>query len=234
MTTNSANATSEIPLSARVFNSIVLMLVSMIGLIANSLIIVSYGVTRKLRSKTNALVVNLAIANSISCVFLPVIAFSLVTQQVDSPRLDTPCIIAIGVVRVCIGCSVLTVTLIAVNRFVLITKNHGTYKQMFRTKLLRCWYTILWLFPIVVVTVPVIFSSDEFGFDRKRHVCGAKIDNKKTNLYGLIFVTLLIPAPLIVSFYCYIRIYTHIRRHNHQLQRKPTTCEQVEAGSSSR
>lgn len=216
------------------FDSIVLILISFTGILANSLIIVSHAITRKLRSKTNALVVNLAFADVCACFCLPAVAVFLLIETNDfGSNYISPRVIVVGLINMCIECGVLTVTLIAVNRFILITKTNRNFHKMFRKKMLRIWFGILWLVSFCVAAIPIFTGFSNFGVFSNLE-CERNEGGKHSHLiYDIIFVIFLIPIPLAVSLYCYISIYKHIQKHNKQFHHRRETAVTVDETSAS-
>ncbi|KAJ8024590.1 Melatonin receptor type 1C [Holothuria leucospilota] len=231
----SLSTAEEISQSLRTADATILAVASIVGLLGNSLVFISFCLSRKIRSKTNIFVVNLSVADFLTCCFLPVIAWSLLveTDQIDS-KMDTMCGFTTAAVQQLSGCSVLTLTAIAINRYILITKTLPTYKMVYDHKYMLIWLTVTWLFPFLPGIVPLLFGVGHLGFDKDLHACGAKTDNANSHLYDFIFVGILIPGPMLVTIFCYVRIYLYIANHNKHLKQNPAGTRKLRTFNSFR
>ncbi|KAJ8024380.1 Melanopsin [Holothuria leucospilota] len=208
-----------VPKHFRILNSVILITITLVGIFGNTLIFIAYCLSRRLRTKTNIFVINLAVADILTCVCLPVVAFSLLVDvNVDTRSwLDTVCGIDFGATQIFVCSSFLTLAFIAVNRYVLITKSQETYKWLYQRKFILIFISISWLYPTLFVTLPLLFDIGYIGYDENMHACGALTDHPRSYLYDMIIVSNgTLPIAMIV--YSYGQIYLFLKRHNKQMQ----------------
>ena len=80
-TINATSAPYALAYGERVFGAIIVIIVSVVGIFGNSMIILSVIISKKLRTSTNAFVVNLGVADLLTCLFLPWFAVALLGQN---------------------------------------------------------------------------------------------------------------------------------------------------------
>ncbi|KAJ8047113.1 Melatonin receptor type 1C [Holothuria leucospilota] len=216
------NGTAEVevtPQLHRIIHSVLLIAMALVGVCGNTLVFIAFCLSRRLQTKTNIFVVNLAAADILTCVCLPIISLSLLVDEGIHTKswLNTLCAIDIGVIKISLRCSFMMLVFIAVNRYVLITKSQETYKRMFQTKFTVIFLCISWMYPILFVTSQSLSGVIHMGYDVKSHSCNLGSDHHL--LYGtLVFSTIALKITVIA--YCYGRLYLFLRRHNKQMQKE--------------
>ena len=98
---------------------ICLLLMAIIGIVGNVMVILAVMFSRQLQTPMNVFVVNLSVADLLASMTFPAQAFSLLGWVELSTVM---CVLTTLVNITSLGCSLITVTLIAVNRYVIITK----------------------------------------------------------------------------------------------------------------
>lgn len=205
-------------LANRVIIAIILFTVSLTGIFGNSLVIIAVIVSKKLRTSTNIFVANLAIADLLTSLFLPILALSLIVSDA-TPLPDQLCGTAMGFVQVSLGCSLYTLASIAINRLLLITTSVSFYRLLFRRRFMVIWIFITWTVSASITCLPVILDRGELGFDSEYHICGGVSEHRHSALYETIIVCGLYPLPLTIIIVCYAWLFTHIHRHNGKVKR---------------
>ncbi|KAJ8024381.1 G-protein coupled receptor moody [Holothuria leucospilota] len=207
-----------IPKEIRVVLSVIVIAITIIGICGNTLVFIAYCLSRRLQTKTNMFVINLAAADILTCVFLPVIVLSLLLDaNVNTkPWLDTLCAVDTGAIKIFLLSSFATLAFVGVNRYVLITKSRETYKRIYQRKFIFIFLCICWLYPMLCVTLPTVFGFLHFGYDEKIHACREGPDHPRSYVYGtLVFIHIFLPVTMIV--YCYGQIYLFLRHHHKQM-----------------
>ncbi|KAJ8024382.1 G-protein coupled receptor moody [Holothuria leucospilota] len=203
----------------RLVASVVILLSMIAGIVGNTLVVIAFSLSRRLRTKTNVFVVNLATADILTCVSLPVVVLVLLLD-VDMPAenwLNTLCAFNFAVTQIFIGTIFTTLALIAVNRYILITKSKETYKRIFRRKFIFLFLCMSWLYPTLFVVLPLISGIGRIGYNYKVHTCGVRAEHSGSLLYSaIVSSSLTIPTTMII--YCYGGIYLFLRRRNKQMQ----------------
>ncbi|XP_071838564.1 melatonin receptor type 1B-B-like [Apostichopus japonicus] len=235
---NTSTLPEYIPKAVRIADAVILLCISLTGIIGNVLTSVAYILSHKLRTKTNIFVINLAIADFLTCLFLPFVSWSLVKDVVYiEPQFDIICGFVIAAITIFASTSIIFLFSIAVNRYVLITKSHHEYERFYRTRNIAIWLFVSWTYPVLVNLVPLLFGVGHLGFDIKIHACGARTDHEHSHLYDLLVVISFVPMPFLVTV-CYVGIYLHIRRHNRRMVSynlsllKSRSCSQNDPQSS--
>ncbi|KAJ8024387.1 Orexin receptor type 1 [Holothuria leucospilota] len=94
------------------------MAIMLVGVCGNTLIFVAYCLSRRLQTKTNIFVINLAAADILTCACLPITTLAILLDVNVNTRswLDPLCAVDIGAIKISFNCSFTTLTLIALNR----------------------------------------------------------------------------------------------------------------------
>lgn len=191
--------------------------ISLSGLFGNSLVIFAVYVSRKLRNATNVFVVNLAVADLITCFFIIPNVIALLARY-EWPFADWICASSAAILMTCVGVSLYTLGAISINRFILITKTVTEYQKIYGSKRnIVTWLLIVWVVPVLVVNIPIILEVGAVGFNQKYHSCSDLSKTEHEHLYDLIIGLGLFPIPLVTVVVCYIRIYLHVIRHAQKL-----------------
>ncbi|XP_071841667.1 melatonin receptor type 1B-B-like isoform X1 [Apostichopus japonicus] len=201
----------------RILIGCLLILISMSGVFGNALVIFSVYVSRKLRNATNVFVVNLAIADLVSCLGIVSNIIALLSRN-GWPFANWICAVSATTLMTCVGVSLYTLGVISINRFVLITKTIADYQKIFGSKRnIIIWLSFIWIIPVCVVNVPLIIGLGEVGYNQKYHSCSDLSNTEYEHLYDIIIGLGLFPIPLITVIVCYIRIYAHVIKHAQKL-----------------
>ncbi|KAJ8024392.1 Rhodopsin, GQ-coupled [Holothuria leucospilota] len=196
---------------------VIMTAVAVTGIFGNTLLFLAYWLSRRLQTKTNIFVINLATADMLTCVFL---SFSILlgASGLANAWLDSLCAVHMVALFIFTFCSMMTLAFISVNRYVLITKSKDTYERIYRKKFMFFFLCISWLFPILFVTTQLFFGRHVlFGYDKTIQACTTGLGHPRSYLYEkLDLVYIFIVATIIV--YSYGRIYKFLRRHNKKMQ----------------
>ncbi|KAJ8024391.1 Adenosine receptor A2a [Holothuria leucospilota] len=210
-----------VPKHHRILLSVMLMTITLIGISGNTLIFIAYCLSRRLRTKTNAFLINLAAADILTCVFLPAIALPLLldVEVPVQPWLNTLCAVNYVAIWILTSTSIMTLAFIAVNRYILITKSKKTYEQIYKRKFIFAFLCVSWLHPILYVTLQLALGRLlVFGYNEKMHGCTTGLEDPRSYWYDIVdFANITLVITMIV--YCYGRIYLRLRRHNKQMQK---------------
>lgn len=201
----------------RIFISVLLILISLSGIFGNSLVMFAVYISRKLRNATNVFVVNLALADLVSCLCI-IAQFIALLSRNGWPLPEWICTVAATSLMTCVGVSLYTLGVISINRFVLITKTVQDYQKIFGYKRsITIWLSLIWTIPVLVVNVPLVVGFGAVGYNSKYHSCSDLSNTEHEHLYDIIIGLGLFPIPLITVIVCYIRIYFHVIHHAKKL-----------------
>ncbi|XP_072027967.1 G-protein coupled receptor moody-like [Amphiura filiformis] len=192
------------------------LIASILGIIGNSLVILSMFVSRKLRTVTNAFVVNLSIADFITALIIPWNVGILLGHE-EYPIKDWGCAIVSGLQYICTATSLFTLATIAVNRLVLITQPAKTYRYIYSPVCTGIWIAATWFVPFCVIIIPPLAGVGELGTSQKYRLCTHKSRHPLKDTYDYIQVIGCFPVPLITLIVSYSWIYIHLHRHTQKL-----------------
>ncbi|XP_038073309.1 alpha-1D adrenergic receptor-like [Patiria miniata] len=205
----------------RIIIGCVYCLVAVVGFAGNFMVILAVILSRKLQTRTNAFVVNLAVADLVTCSTILFTALALFSMN-GWPLPGLPlivCSVAAGLFYTSLGCSIINLALIAINRFVLITKSSRTYRSVYTPKKIAAMLVFTWGYPALVCCFP-LFGIGKWGYSEKYKACGQDNSHETSDLFSLLGSLLVYPIPLIILFVCYFKIYRHITGHMKKLSGK--------------
>ncbi|XP_071794838.1 melatonin receptor type 1C-like [Asterias amurensis] len=195
----------------RMFLGCVFCLVAVFGLVGNTMVILAVVLSKKLHTRTNVFVVNLATADLISCLTSPFAAVALFSMN-GWPMHDIVCSVSAAIYYITLGCSIMNLTTIAINRYVLIIKSMQTYQAIYTPKKIAAMLVFTWLYPALVCSLP-LFGIGKWGYSDKYKICTQDTSAETSDLFSLLGSVLFYPIPLIILFVCYFKIYRHITSH---------------------
>ncbi|XP_033634223.1 melatonin receptor type 1B-A-like [Asterias rubens] len=211
---------------------------SIIGLVGNSLVIWSVILSKKLRTVTNAFVVNLSVADFWTSLSYPWISVALLSHGSWPMELEVPCVIAAIQLYTGLGASLYTLASIALNRMVLITQTTNTYSCWYTPRKVAVMIATTWVIPCVVTFLPLLLGIGSIGYDPQDNtICSDKDGHPRGPEYNLAQSVGLYPVPMLIVICCYTALYIHLKRHfrkqkkRNSMQGKPSVCGDVEASS---
>lgn len=215
----------------KVIIPIVFGLVSVCGLIGNSLVIFVILTESKMRTTVNLLLLNLALSDIIfSGVCVPFVTYHFSAENWLIG--DVACKLFNFFIYVCVYVTVYTLVGISVVRYMAVVFQHGSSR--IRTKRNICVAVgVLWAV-MLVINCPIIllYRVKQFEF---RNIppylyCGMKDkDTGQKLFFSFFFLTYIIPLTLICTFYILLLRYLRLQRkgssinHNHRSSRKAHT-----------
>ncbi|PIK55947.1 putative alpha-1D adrenergic receptor-like [Apostichopus japonicus] len=213
-TTDSPGFVFEDPLQ-RTILAVFAALVAAIGIPGNILVMVAVSFSKRLQTKTNAFVVNLACSDLTTCLVLP---FQVVALLNDTwPLSEKFCLFIAVVVWVGLGSSIVNLALISFNRFILITKPRGYYDHLYSKRNIILMLASSWVIPILLVTVPPLCGLGGIGYSQRYKICSADSTHPLSEVYSFISSVLVGIPCLIIIVTCYVKIYRFLRAKNREL-----------------
>ncbi|XP_038053933.1 alpha-1D adrenergic receptor-like [Patiria miniata] len=196
----------------RVIVAIMFLIVILLGTVGNSLVILAVILSKKLRTTTNAFVVNLGIADLSTCLVLPW-SFVAILSTNGFPVGEWVCSVTVVIQATSIGCSLYTLAFIGLQRLLLIKRPMTTYRDIYTPRKIAVWLAVTWSIPLLVTIIPPLADVGAVGYDKKYHICGYPSDHPRANAYDLIVVIGYYPIPLITIIVCYVLIWKQLHDH---------------------
>ncbi|XP_072041864.1 melatonin receptor type 1A-like [Amphiura filiformis] len=203
-------------MTQRYIVGIAVLCTSVLGILGNSLVILSVILSKKLRIVSNTFVVNLAISDLCTSLCTPWNAVALLSQNGWPIRLEV-CTVAAGILFVCVGCSLFNLASIAIDRYIVITRLYRVDKTVYPKWVLAIWVALTWIIPFCVFILPPIHGIGGLGYNSKYFSCSQLSSVKTSNTYDIISSVGLYPIPLIIIITSYTTIYCHIYKHTKNL-----------------
>lgn len=197
--------------------------VSITGVIGNTIVLLAVAFSKTLQSACNVFVVNLAVADLLTSLVLPLYVVAFWTEY--RPYLDTLCFISMSVSYTTIGCSIYTLTSISVHRFVLIVNpSKKYYRAITRPGVFVVWISLIWVIPMFLTLFPpVALDIGELSFDANPDACQAHSRHPYSNLYNRVLICAYYPVPLIILLLAYTGILVQVMRHRRRMGNQSTS-----------
>ncbi|XP_071794580.1 alpha-1B adrenergic receptor-like [Asterias amurensis] len=208
------------PYEARVGLVCVWILVSILGLVGNSLVIWSVILSKKLRTVTNAFVVNLSVADFWTSLSYPWISVALLSHGSWPLASEVPCVIAAVQFYTGLGASIYSLASIALNRMVLITQTTNTYSWWYTPRKVAVMIAMTWVIPCIVFFLPPLLGIGSIGYDPQDNTCSDKDGHPRGPEYNLAQSVGLYPVPMLIIICSYTALYIHLKQHFRKMKKK--------------
>ena len=188
-----------------------------LGLTGNTLVIIAVILFKKLRSSTNVFVVNLCVADWITCSNMPWMVLGIVNTKPEWPLPDWICVSCGFMAISCIGCSTFTLAFIALNRLIMITSHAKFYPIVFTHRNMFFMVLLTWIIPISLATLPLVSKFGKLGYDYRYQTCTWDSSNPYSSAYSMLLSVVLMPVQFLIIISCYFKIYLYILGHSRRL-----------------
>ena len=189
--------------------------VAVIGFSGNILVLCSIITTKRLRTRTNIFVFNLAVADLITSSIMPLNAVSILNEG-EYPLPNGVCVFSAFMLIVCVGTSVNSLSCIAVNRLLRITKSEQVYRRVYRKRNIIAILISNWIFPATVAMVPFVSSIGTLGFVSKYGIC-LWLSDSDSIIYSVMTIVVFYPIQLSLMLYSYGKIFWYVRKTSRAL-----------------
>ncbi|XP_071818621.1 melatonin receptor type 1A-like [Apostichopus japonicus] len=210
----------EIPQNqAAIITAYIISIVVAVGIPGNTLVILAVLLSKRLQTVSNIFIVNLAVADLITCCILPVKA-SVHWTNFYSTSLERRCKVELTIVHICVGASLYSLSSIALNRFIGIVSSTQFYKNIYQAKFIVFKLIVIWMIPMSVSILPAfVFGVGQIGFDFHLHTCLPLKEHPTTHVLNDIIIYVLYPLPLFIIVFCYTAILVKVLLHNRRLRK---------------
>lgn len=213
----SSHAASMATLPARSVGLVVVesstsALLVLLGILGNSLLLVSLYKKPRLKSSTGILIAALALTDLVNaCIPGALFWSSLTTGKMSFSNLG--CQISGFFMHFLTYASMATMAFTAINRYACVLKPNVS-KRAFTYKRSLLYISSLWAFVAVVVFLPIASGSCTFAFNPVMAACVMKFTITSAEIaYTFSIVAFMVWCLIIISM-CYFRVFRYIRRHN--------------------
>ncbi|XP_022096848.1 octopamine receptor Oamb-like [Acanthaster planci] len=210
---------------------------AILGSIGNCFVVIAVALSKKLRTATNVFVVNLAVADVTTCLFTPWQAVAILDgNDWPIPRAPWLCTASAFVVVTTIGCSINNLALIAINRWVGITKSRFTTHRICTSRKLTLMVIFSWAVPLCCALTPVVTDVGELGYEKLYRSCTWVRSNPYSRYYNIFVTAINYPIQLIVIVFSYTSIFCYVRKTSQKMARAdaPSVSDKVSGGGASR
>ncbi|XP_038045070.1 melanopsin-like [Patiria miniata] len=198
-----------------------------IGLLGNLAVIYAILTVKKLQTKTNVFVLNLALADVLTGIQGPLQAVTVLSDELVIP--SWMCNFAAFCFLTCIGCSINTLALIAVNRLVGITTT-AKYHNLYTHFKLFLMIFVSWGVPVATATIPLFTSYAKYGFNPIYKSCSWSSNKSDIFTYAKLICVLYFPLQFTILFVSYLKIYLYVTRTTQSMLRLDNDGESEGAG----
>ena len=188
-------------------------LLVLLGILGNSLLLVSLYRKPRLKSSTGSLIAALAMTDLLNaCIPGALFWSSLTTGKMSFNKFG--CEISGFFMHFLTYVSIATMALTAINRYVCVLKPTVS-KKIFTYNRSMLYIASLWLLVAVIVFLPVVSGSCTFAFSPVMAACIMKFTATNAEIgYTFFIVTFFVVWCLIIISVCYFRVSRFIRHHN--------------------
>ncbi|XP_022081358.1 G-protein coupled receptor moody-like [Acanthaster planci] len=203
----------------RQFLAAIYGLISFAGVLGNCAVLLAVVLSRRPRTVTNVFVVNLAVADLITCLSMPISILAALSESREELLVSRNlCAFQGFVLIVCIGCSLNNIAAIAVYR-ALITRrqNSSRLRALFSRRGLAVMVSTSWLIPFAVGLLPIVSEFGSYEYDFKLSTCTFNPTANGSSTFSKIMVALYYPVQLLTTFASYAVILYTVRRHRRRI-----------------
>ena len=198
----------------RTFVAITWALITLFGTVGNSMVFAAVLFSQRLRTAANVFVVNLAVADFLTSLFLTWSVVALLGRH-GWPIPDAEWLCSAGgfMIFLCTGVSLYNLAAIALNRLVLITQSFDTHKKIYTPVNITLMATMIWFIPVTIFISLPLAGIGGFGYDKQHSTCSDLDHHPKNETFQLAQTILFYPIPLITIVVSYALVFRHMRRH---------------------
>lgn len=191
-----------------------------LGACGNALVFIAVWKDKSLRTIPNVFVVNLAMTDFLFCVaVLPLTSIAFMKGEwklgVHGCNLQG---LMFGTV---LNATLVTMTTISINRFILI-RHRTMYRSVYTKTKVKCIVAGIWCYAVVVASRP-FYGVGKFAFNSYNAFCSIDKNPKSSSRISLLVAYVALYANIIIIMRCYIGIYRTVRQHRRQINSNQET-----------
>ncbi|XP_043936168.1 probable G-protein coupled receptor 88 [Protopterus annectens] len=194
---------------ARICLSVIYSLLSVSGTLSNLLVIYLAYAFKKLRTTSNAFIINGCVADLLACaLWMPQEAL-LIAQRISVSHIYMAC--TEGLLFLWITVSLVSHSLIAVNRYILITKAPTTYQAVYQKRHTECMISLSWVIPSAVMVPWLVAQSSTEIYPKCVPLKHTDVLRRDTVVYSSYTTVFTIFTQTIIILYCYFKIFRKVQ-----------------------
>ncbi|XP_038044300.1 octopamine receptor Oamb-like [Patiria miniata] len=191
--------------------SSVISFISVFGILGNTAVILAVLLVKKLQTSTNVFVLNLAVADVLTCALLPWQVVALLNDELVFPI--WLCRTVAFVQLTCSGCNVNTLACIAANSLIgITTPAHSRYRKLFTPLNLSLMVALTWCVPAAVATFPFLSDYAEYGYNPLYNTCVWHSNRSYGLAYAMVLAIMFFPFQFTVLLISYFKIFLYVRK----------------------
>ena len=199
----------------RTLIAILICVIALVGVVGNTFVVVAVGTFRKLRTVTNAFITSLAVCNFVTCFTSP---YHVATILWASPPKSAIVCVAIACILISTQIvSLITLTLIAINRALLVRGRPRTVNLIYTKRNVALMIAASWILPASVVTLASAVGFATLGYNVKYKTCIVSSD--RSEIASLVAGVVIGIPSLFIIVVCYTAIFVYSRDHHKQIRR---------------
>ena len=222
--TRLANALSSRSTTLQVIESTAVLLINVFALAGNVLLYLAIRKNPRLcRNTTNLFILSLAFSDILMALLcMPFTAGVFIQGRWVYGQFV--CQLQGVAFFVLVFVSLETMALVAVNRYVSVTKP-AVYRRIFTRRRSLKMIIFIWLLCVAYVALFAGLNWPAFAFDAGKAICHIKIsDRAYRTAWNVITIVIFALLPMATLFLCYWRVLKSVRRHNAETLRSLRTC----------
>ncbi|XP_071483090.1 melanopsin-like [Diadema antillarum] len=197
---------------------------AVVGIVENLVIFLAFAMSRKLQTATNIFLINLSISQTVIC-FLWIFWAAMYLKDKKWLRSDATCQVLYALSPIATSCMSLTIMVVALNRYVLITKTKETYSRVFSRRNIGCILVFCWLSPAVIAVISQVSGPDDLiKYDMSAQSCVSDFDHPKGKALAL-FSSISSTIAFCVTLCSYCKIFRHVRQSTLALESSSNTSQ---------
>ena len=200
-----------------ILTSIVLSLLAIFGFLGNLTVCITFIRSKKLQTSANILIVNLAITDTLQC--LNTVFMITAVNNVTWFHITGLCQVTAFANVTFIGTSILSLSLISLNRYFVIVKNSN--ENIFTRRNTLIFTFFVWFIPAVFALSPVL-GWCKYQFRPGYLSCLLKFSSSIS--YTVIFFMTFLLIPFTVMCFCSWKIILTIKGNTKRMEEAASTC----------
>lgn len=178
------------------------------GALFNAILVSAILSSKKLRTPPGFMIVVISLSELLLClIFYPVHIVKMLHGESGIP--DTLCKLSAVAVHIATFQTITSFPLVAFNRYCYITRQRYVYNEMFNRTRTTVYICLSWLFPLVIIAIPIIFSKPDIRFSEVFRICVIRTEIPIYIFVEWIYFLLLYTATMVI----YVKVVVYIRSH---------------------